>query len=41
LSNVFFALPLPLLALGACCLDLLEKKPPANARGPRAGITHG
>ena len=28
LSNVFFALPLPLLALGAYCLDLLERKPP-------------
>jgi hypothetical protein len=28
LSNVFFALLLPLLALAACCLDLLEKKPP-------------
>jgi hypothetical protein len=31
LSNVFFALALPLLALGACCLDLLERKPPAAA----------
>lgn len=28
LSNVLFALSLPLLALGASCLDLLEKKPP-------------
>jgi hypothetical protein len=28
LSNLFFALSLPLLALGAYCLDLLEKKPP-------------
>jgi len=28
LSNLFFALPLPLLALGAHCLDLLEKMPP-------------
>src|SRR5215212_5644613 len=25
---VFFVLPLPLLALGAYCLDLLEKRPP-------------
>lgn len=29
LSNLLFALSLPLLALGACCLDLLERKPPA------------
>ncbi len=29
LSNVLFAAAIPLLALGACCLDLLEKKPPA------------
>lgn len=28
LEIVFFVLPLPLLALGAYCLDLLEKKPP-------------
>jgi hypothetical protein len=28
LSNLFFALPLPLLALGAYCLDLLEKRSP-------------
>ena len=28
LSNLFFALPLPLLALGAYCLDLLEKSSP-------------
>lgn len=28
LEVVFFVLPLPLLALGAYCLDLLEKKPP-------------
>lgn len=25
---LFFALSLPLLALGVCCLDLLEKSPP-------------
>ena len=29
LENVFFALPLPLLALGVHCLDLLEKELPA------------
>jgi hypothetical protein len=28
ISNLFFLLPFPLLALGACCLDLLEKMPP-------------
>ena len=28
LEIIFFALPLPLLAVGACCLDLLEKKVP-------------
>jgi hypothetical protein len=28
LSNLFFGLPLPLLALGAYCLDLLEKRSP-------------
>ena len=28
LENVFFMLPLPLLALGVHCLDLLEKKLP-------------
>lgn len=28
-GTVLFVLPLPLLALGAYCLDLLEKKPPA------------
>ena len=28
LEIVFFILPLPLLALGAYCLDLLERKPP-------------
>ncbi len=28
LETVFFVLPLPLLALGAYCLDLLEKRPP-------------
>jgi hypothetical protein len=28
LSSVFFALSLPLLALGASCLDLLEERPP-------------
>lgn len=28
-GTVLFVLPLPLLALGAHCLDLLEKKPPA------------
>ncbi|HKR01562.1 MAG TPA: hypothetical protein VJT09_12865, partial [Pyrinomonadaceae bacterium] len=27
LETIFFALPLPLLALGAYCLDLLEKRP--------------
>ncbi|HEV2860635.1 MAG TPA: hypothetical protein VGX48_06495 [Pyrinomonadaceae bacterium] len=27
-GTVLFILPLPLLALGACCLDRLEKKPP-------------
>jgi hypothetical protein len=27
-ETVFFVLPLPLLALGAYCLDLLEKRPP-------------
>jgi hypothetical protein len=26
LEIIFFVLPLPLLALGACCLDLLEKR---------------
>jgi hypothetical protein len=29
LEIVFFVLPLPLLALGVHCLDLLEKEPPA------------
>ncbi len=28
LETVFFSLSLPLLALGAYCLDLLEKRPP-------------
>ena len=28
LETIFFVLPLPLLAVGAYCLDLLEKKPP-------------
>lgn len=28
LSNILFALTLPLLAVGACCLDLLENKFP-------------
>lgn len=28
-GTVLLVLPLPLLALGAACLDLLEKKPPA------------
>jgi hypothetical protein len=28
-GTILFVLPLPLLALGAYCLDLLEKKPPA------------
>ena len=28
-GTVLLVLPLPLLALGAFCLDLLEKKPPA------------
>ena len=28
-GTVLLVLPLPLLALGAVCLDLLEKKPPA------------
>ena len=28
-GTVLLVLPLPLLALGAYCLDLLEKKPPA------------
>ena len=28
-GTALFAAPLPLLALGAHCLDLLEKKPPA------------
>jgi hypothetical protein len=28
-GTVLLLLPLPLLALGASCLDLLEKKPPA------------
>ena len=28
-GTALFVLPLPLLALGAYCLDLLEKKPPA------------
>ena len=27
-ETVFFVLPLPLLALSACCLDLLEKRTP-------------
>ena len=27
-GTVLFVLPLPLMALGAYCLDLLEKKPP-------------
>jgi hypothetical protein len=36
-ETLFFVLPLPLLLLGACCLDLLEKRPPilplkANSR---------
>jgi hypothetical protein len=30
LSNILFALTLPLLALGACCLDLLENKFPTT-----------
>ena len=29
-SNILFALALPLLALGACCLDLLESKSPSS-----------
>ena len=29
LDTAFFVLPLPLLALGAYCLDLLEKRQPA------------
>ena len=29
LSTVLLVLPIPLLAVGAYCLDLLEKKPPA------------
>ncbi|MDQ3804135.1 MAG: hypothetical protein M3416_09935 [Acidobacteriota bacterium] len=45
LSNVFFALSVPLLALGACCLDLLEKKlpalpPPAGSRAARFERRH-
>lgn len=37
-ATVLFVLPLPLMALGACCLDRLEKKapappPPAELRG--------
>jgi hypothetical protein len=30
LSNILFVLTLPLLALGACCLDLLENKFPTT-----------
>ena len=30
LSNILFALTLPLLALGACCLDRLESKFPIH-----------
>lgn len=40
LSNILFALTLPLLGLGACCLDLLEAKfpttPSAEFVGSRA-----
>ena len=36
LSNVLFGLCLPLLALGACCLDLLEKKSPLLASAAEA-----
>ncbi len=32
-GTVLFVVPLPLLALGAHCLDLLEKKAPALRRG--------
>ena len=31
LETVFFVLPLPLLALGAYCLDLLEKRTPIHS----------
>lgn len=37
---VLFALPLPLLALGACCLDRLEKKAPPLTRA-RAAVRRG
>jgi hypothetical protein len=36
LETVFFILPLPLLALGAYCLDLLEKTPPLLALQAKA-----
>jgi hypothetical protein len=41
LEIVFFILPLPLLALGAYCLDLLEKSPPViplSAKSQPAGF---
>ncbi len=41
MDTMFFVLPLPLLALGAYCLDLLEKMPSANAfpaQSPPAGF---
>jgi hypothetical protein len=28
LETLFFVLPIPLLSVGACCLDILEKRPP-------------
>lgn len=35
LSNLFFAPLIPLLSLAACCLDLLEKKPPVGPPSTR------
>lgn len=36
-GTILLILPLPLLALGAFCLDLLEKKPPALPLPPNPG----
>lgn len=41
LETMFFVLPLPLMALGAHCLDLLEKtspRLPIQAKSPPAGF---
>ena len=39
LSNIFLVIPLPLLAWGAYCLDLLEKRPPTLPLPAKSQVT--